>query len=64
MRLCPVDLHPNSFREGDARRTRLAQVATVFWRDETGVDVACYRSVSEYVEALLKNAVKGDVALG
>ena len=57
-RLCPVDLYPNSFAVGDMRRTRLAQAAAAFWRDETGFDVVCFRSVGDYVEMLLRNAAK------
>ena len=55
-RLCPVDLHSESFTLGQFRRTRLAQVAAAIWRHETGFDVVCFRSVSDYVEGLLRNA--------
>jgi len=41
---------------GQFRRTRLAQVAAAIWRHETGFDVVCFRSVSDYVEGLLRNA--------
>lgn len=58
-RVCPVDLHAESFAEGDFRRTRMAQVAAAFWRHESGFDVVCFRSVGDYVEGLLHNAAKG-----
>ncbi len=58
-RVCPVDLHVESFAVGDFRRTRMAQVAAAFWRHETGFDVVCFRSVAEYVEGLLGNAARG-----
>ena len=46
----PVDLDPAAFGPGDARRTRLGQVACAFWC--TGADAAeivCFRSVAEFV---------------
>lgn len=58
-RICPVDLHKDSFKPGDFRRTRMAQVAAAFWMDETGFDVVCFRSVGDYAERLLRNAAKG-----
>lgn len=57
-RLAPVDLHPDHFKPGAARRTRLAQIPAAFWRDETGFDVICFRSVHGYAEALLDRAVQ------
>ncbi len=45
-RLCPVDLNAASFKPGDFRRTRLAQVAAAFWMHDTGFDVVCFRSES------------------
>lgn len=58
-RVCPVDLHRDSFGVGQFRRTRLAQVAAAFWRHDTGFDVVCFRSVADYVESLLNNAANG-----
>lgn len=55
-RVCPVDLHADSFAVGQFRRTRMAQVAAALWRHETGFDVVCFRSVDDYVEGLLRNA--------
>jgi len=55
-RLSPVDVHPDVFGIGNMRRSRLAQVAAAFWRDETGFDLVCFRSVGDYVETLLATA--------
>jgi sarcosine oxidase subunit gamma len=57
-RVCPVDLHEESFAVGQFRRTRMAQVAAAFWRHELGFDVICFRSVADYAEGLLQNAAK------
>ena len=58
-RVCPVDLHADSFAVGDFRRTRMAQIAAAFWRHENGFDVVCFRSVGDYAERLLRNAAQG-----
>ena len=58
-RVCPVDLHENSFAIGDFRRTRLAQIAAALWRHDTGFDVICFRSVGDYVDALLRRSAQG-----
>jgi sarcosine oxidase subunit gamma len=55
-RLCPVDLHPGSFGMGQARRTRLAQIAAAFWMHDVGFDVVCFRSVGDYAEGVLTRA--------
>ncbi|SLN17327.1 sarcosine oxidase subunit gamma [Pseudooctadecabacter jejudonensis] len=55
-RVCPVDLHADSFAVGAFRRTRMAQVAAAIWRHEAGFDVICFRSVGDYAEGLLRNA--------
>ncbi len=55
-RLCPVDLHPDSFGVGQARRTRLAQIAAAFWMHEDGFDVVCFRSVADYAHGVLTRA--------
>ena len=60
-RLCPVDLHKDSFGVGDMRRTRLAQVAAAFWRDDMGFEVVCFRSVGDYAYGVLLNAAQGPV---
>ena len=53
-KLTPADLAPESFGEGDLRRTRLAQVAGAFWIEEGGFTVVSFRSVAAYVFDLLK----------
>ena len=58
-KVCPVDLHRDSFAVGDMRRSRLAQVAAAFWRHETGFDLVCFRSVSDYAEGVLRIAASG-----
>lgn len=60
-KLAPVDLHPDSFKPGMFRRTRLAQVPAAFWmRDETTFELICFRSVARYVFDLLTlSALKG-----
>lgn len=58
-RVCPVDLHVDSFGVGQVRRTRLAQVAAAFWRHEAGFDVIFFTSVADYVEGVLRNAAAG-----
>ena len=55
-RLCPVDLHPESFVLGQARRTRLAQIAAAFWMHDGGFDVVCFRSVGDYAHGVLTRA--------
>lgn len=58
-KLAPVNLHPNSFKPGDFRRTRLGQVAAAFWmRDEDTFEVICFRSVAEYAFDLLAASAK------
>ena len=62
-KLAPVDLHPDAFRPGDFRRTRLAQVAAAFWmREDEGFEVICFASVADYVQDLLEvSAAMGSV---
>lgn len=58
-KLAPVDLHPDTFKPGDFRRTRLGQVAAAFWmRDEDTFQVICFRSVAEYAFNLLAASAK------
>lgn len=58
-KLAPVDLHPDTFKPGDFRRTRLGQVAAAFWmRDEDTFEVICFRSVAEYAFDLLAASAK------
>lgn len=50
-KLCPVDV--DGLEAGELRRTRAAQVAAAFWRDDAGVTLVCFRSVAAYVMGLL-----------
>ena len=53
-KLAPVDLHPDGFGVGQFRRSRLGQVAAAFWMADNGdFNVICFRSVADYVAALL-----------
>lgn len=52
----PIDLHPQNFRPGDVRRTRLAQVACAIHQLETPdpdagetFELFCFRSYADYV---------------
>ncbi len=58
-RVCPVDLHAESFKTGDFRRTRMAQIPAAFWMHDAGFDVVCFRSVADYAQQLLENAAQG-----
>jgi len=62
-KLAPADLHPDRFKAGMMRRTRLGQVAAAFWMvDEETFNVICFRSVAEYTFGLLKaSAGAGEV---
>ncbi len=58
-KLAPADLHPDSFKPGDFRRTRLGQVAAAFWmRDQDTFEVICFRSVAGYAFDLLAASAK------
>ena len=53
-KLCPVDLHPDTFPAGEVRRTRAGQVPVAFWIDETGAaTIICFRSVAQYLSDIL-----------
>ena len=56
-KLTPADL--SAVEEDEMRRSRLAQVAGAFWREEGGWRIVCFRSVGTYVHDLLDNAVAG-----
>lgn len=53
-KLCPVDLE--TLAPGELRRSRTAQVAAAFWRDEAGFTLVCFRSVAGYVFDLLRHS--------
>lgn len=58
-KLSPADLHPDSFGPGQFRRSRLGQVAAAFWLDDAAeINVICFRSVADYVLALLQQSAK------
>jgi sarcosine oxidase subunit gamma len=59
-KLAPVDLHPDTFKPGHFRRTRLGQIAAAFWmRDARTFEVICFRSVADYAFGLLEASAKG-----
>lgn len=63
-KLAPVDLHPAQFGPGQMRRSRLGQVAAAFWMPNDGeFRVICFRSVADYVHALLDQSAQ-DGAVG
>jgi sarcosine oxidase subunit gamma len=55
-KLCPVDLE--TLAPNELRRTRAAQVAAAFWRDEAGFTLVCFRSVASYVMGLLTHSAQ------
>lgn len=57
----PVDLAPAAFGIGDARRTRLGQVAVAFWMPEADTfELICFRSVAGFVFDWLTTAAAPD----
>lgn len=58
-KLAPVDMHPGSFGPGQFCRSRLGQVAAAFWMTDNGdLNLICFRSVADYVMALLAQSAK------
>jgi sarcosine oxidase subunit gamma len=56
-KLMPVDFSPSTFKVGQFRRSRMAQVAAAVWMVVAGeARVVCFRSVAQYVFDLLKGA--------
>jgi sarcosine oxidase subunit gamma len=55
-KLCPVDLA--MVQDGDLRRTRAAQVAVAFWRQDNGFRLVSFRSVAGYVLGLLSHSAQ------
>ena len=55
-KLSPVDF--DHLALGELRRSRAAQVAAAFWRDEAGFTLICFRSVAAYVMALLSTSAQ------
>jgi sarcosine oxidase, subunit gamma len=56
MKLSPVD-HA-TLAPGELRRTRVAQVASAFWRDGDGYTLVSFRSVAAYVMGLLRHSAQ------
>lgn len=64
-KLCPVDLHPEVFKPGEIRRTRLAQIAAAIWmEDDDTFRLICFRSVAQYAYDVLKVAAAAGSAVG
>lgn len=61
-KLSPVDFATLGPKE--LRRTRAAQVAAAFWKDEGGFTVVCFRSVASYVMGLLSHSAMTGSELG
>ena len=60
-KLTPTDTHPDHLGVGDFRRTRFGQVAGAFWlTSETTATILCFRSVADYMEAMLNGAANTD----
>lgn len=55
-KLSPADL--DAMAEGEIRRTRAAQVACAFWREDGGFTLVAFRSVAAYVRGILENAAR------
>jgi sarcosine oxidase, subunit gamma len=54
MKLSPFD--PAALAPNELRRTRAAQVAAAFWKDDTGYTLVSFRSVAGYVMGLLTHS--------
>ncbi len=64
-KLTPADVSHRAFGPGTIRRSRLAQVPVAFWQNENQeITLVCFRSVSEYVLGLLKNAAQTNSRVG
>lgn len=56
-KLTPANLSKQAFQPGDARRSRISQVAAGFWMlDPERVELICFRSSADYVLGLLDQA--------
>lgn len=64
-KLTPADLHPDSFRPGQFRRTRLAQAPAAYWmRDAETFEIIAFRSMAAYVFDLLVGAANPAAPVG
>lgn len=58
-KLSPADVTEAGLQPGTLRRSRLAQVAAAFWiKDAETAELICFRSVADYVYAVLCNAAR------
>lgn len=55
-KLAPVDLP--TLAPNELRRSRAAQVAAAFWKDDQGFTLVCFRSVAGYVMGLLSHSAQ------
>lgn len=55
-KLAPADL--TALDSGEIRRSRVAQVAGAFWKDDSGYTLVCFRSVAGYVMGLLTHSAQ------
>lgn len=61
-KLLPADL--DRLEPGELRRTRAAQVAVAFWRQDGGYTLVSFRSVAGYVMGLLTHSAQPGSELG
>ncbi len=61
-KLSPVDF--DRMEPGELRRTRAAQVAAAFWKQNDGYTLVCFRSVAGYVMGLLTHSATPGSELG
>lgn len=58
-KLAPLDMSRDAFSVGSFRRSRLAQTPAAIWmREEDCIELVCFRSVADYVFALLSRAAQ------
>lgn len=53
-KLSPVDM--DRLDPGELRRSRAAQIAAAFWKQDAGYTVVCFRSVANYMMGLLTHS--------
>jgi sarcosine oxidase, subunit gamma len=61
-KLVPADL--DRLEPGELRRSRAAQVAVAFWKQDEGYTLVSFRSVAGYVMGLLTHSAQPGSALG
>jgi sarcosine oxidase, subunit gamma len=55
-KLAPVDF--DTLEPGELRRSRAAQVAAAFWKQDQGFTLVCFRSLAGYVMGLLTHSAQ------